>query len=339
MFSRLFSGWSATARIAMGQASILLTILLTASWLDVIPNRNDAILEGRAAVAEVAALNSSILITRSDLRRMEASLRLLVERHEEIHSAAVVKANGALVAVIGVQALRQVNTETADVPGLISVPLWAGNQEWGHVELQFEPLFPPGWTWFLYHPLVQMVAFITVLSFLFFYFYLGRMLKMLDPSAAIPDRVRSALDTMAEGLLVLDPKQNIMLANSAFAEIVGEPAEKLLGRRISDFAWDYPEEGPYDGKSTPWGQALESSTPHIGSMVHMRSPLGKEITFMTNSSPIMAGPTATSGVLVSFDDVSELKEIEAELRDSKEARVAATRGSTWRQSPAAVLTC
>ena len=61
------------------------------------------------------------------------------------------------------------------------------------------------------------------------------MLKQLDPSQAIPDRVRSALDTMAEGLLVIDAKQNVVLANQAFATLANEPAESLVGRQMARF--------------------------------------------------------------------------------------------------------
>ena len=47
-----------------------------------------------------------------------------------------------------------------------------------------------------------MVLFMGLGCFIAFYFYLGKALRHLDPSKAIPGRVRSALDTMAEGLLV-----------------------------------------------------------------------------------------------------------------------------------------
>ncbi len=42
------------------------------------------------------------------------------------------------------------------------------------------------------------------------------MLKHLDPTKVIPRRVRETLDTMAEGLLVLDKDERILLANKAF---------------------------------------------------------------------------------------------------------------------------
>ena len=37
----------------------------------------------------------------------------------------------------------------------------------------------------------------------------------------MPDRVRATLNTIAEGLLVLDKEQRIALANDAFARTVG----------------------------------------------------------------------------------------------------------------------
>ena len=196
------------------------------------------------------------------------------------------------------------------------------------MELQFEPLLPGGWLRFFYHPLVQLVAFVTLLGFMIFYVYLSRMLKLLDPSQAIPDRVRTAFDTLAEGVLVLDARQNIVLSNSAFAKIVNQPAEDLIGRQIADFSWDFPDDSPFGAGSTPWGLALESSSVQIGDRVHMQTPDKGNLTFMTNSSPVMAGPHSTVGVLVSFDDISELMDIEVELRKSKEEAETANRAKS-----------
>ena len=86
-------------------------------------------------------------------------------------------------------------------------------------------------------PRLQMVAFVMIASMIAFYFYLGRVLRQLDPSRAIPGRVRAALDTLAEGLLVVDPKGYIVLANQAFSRVVGQSAEALIGKQASAFAW------------------------------------------------------------------------------------------------------
>lgn len=327
--ANLFAGWSAPARIALGQTSLLLTVLLVASFFEVIPDRNEAVLQGRSTLAEVTAMNTSILVTRSDLRRIEASMELLIARHEDILSGAVLQSDGKVVASAGDHIVGDIDPDAERRPGRMIVPIWAGNKEWGQVELQFEPLLPSGWRRFFYHPLVQLVAFVTLLGFCIFYFYLGRMLKLLDPSQAIPDRVRTALDTMAEGLLVLDAKQNIVLSNSAFAKIVGESADDLIGRKVSDYSWSFPADSPFVSGGTPWGLALESSTSQVGNTVHMQMPDdGGVLTFMTNSTPIMAGPSSTAGVLVSFDDISELMEKEVELRKSKEEAENANRAKS-----------
>ena len=77
--------------------------------------------------------------------------------------------------------------------------------------------------WAVYTSRLVNDRFVSLTSFLVFYLYLGKMLKQLDPSQAIPDRVRTALDTMAEGLLVMDAKQNIVLANLAFVSLSTNP--------------------------------------------------------------------------------------------------------------------
>lgn len=55
------------------------------------------------------------------------------------------------------------------------------------------------------------------------------------PDSPIP--VRAALDSLAEGLLVLDRKGRIVLANQAFSEWVGIPSEKLTGTEAASFGW------------------------------------------------------------------------------------------------------
>src|SRR3712207_7341283 len=60
----------------------------------------------------------------------------------------------------------------------------------------------------------------------------ARVLSQLDPSRAIPGRVRAALDTLAEGLLVIDKRQNIVLANEAIAKLLGRLPQDLIGLPI-----------------------------------------------------------------------------------------------------------
>ena len=49
--------------------------------------------------------------------------------------------------------------------------------------------------------------------------------------------MRAALDTLAEGLVVLDKRDRIVLANRAFADTFDRRAEDLVGQSVSDFPW------------------------------------------------------------------------------------------------------
>src|SRR5438067_2423877 len=83
---------------------------------------------------------------------------------------------------------------------------------------------------FLTSPTTMLVGFVAVGGFLAYYFYMRRMLRHLDPSSVIPDRVKTMLNTLAEGVLILDKQERIVLANEAFAAIVGRNCNELQGQ-------------------------------------------------------------------------------------------------------------
>ena len=203
-------------------------------------------------------------------------------------------------------------------PQQVLVPIWSGKQKWGAVELYFKPAFAPGLAGFLQQPLVHYTGFVAGISFVFFFFYLGRMLKLLDPAQAIPDRVRSALDTMAEGLLVLDAKHNIVLANQAFARILRRDPGELIGVNCRQFHWSNTDGSPFVARQSPWGLAIEQGRAVTSKRIRLLLDAGVARTFMVNCSPVLANNGKAGGVLVSFDDVTLLEQKEIELLKSKE---------------------
>jgi PAS domain-containing protein len=76
-------------------------------------------------------------------------------------------------------------------------------------------------------------VFTAAATSLLIFIYLNKMLRHLDPSRVIPQRVRRTLDALAEGLLVLDQNDRILLANRAFAENLGKTADELSGFRAA----------------------------------------------------------------------------------------------------------
>ena len=68
---------------------MLVSLLLLAAITGLVPDRHAAIRDGHARLAEIIAVNSSIFITTSDIRRMNANLKVAIERNKDILSAAI----------------------------------------------------------------------------------------------------------------------------------------------------------------------------------------------------------------------------------------------------------
>ncbi len=315
---------STKSRMAIGQVSLLVSFLLTASLFGLMPDRLGAVRDGRAALAEAIATNSSIFITQKDVDRLEGILSLVVDRNEDLLSAGLRIETGQRLVTIGdhEEHWQDDDSEISDHTQ-VSVSIWEGDTKWGRVELRFNPLAGKGWMGVVTDPQTQLILFVALLSFLGFYFYLGKMLKQLDPSQAVPDRVRSALDTMAEGLLVLDNKEQIMLANRAFSSLLATTPDALLGRRVGEFPWSDVDDKSLEPSTSPWQLALQTGEAKKNQRVHLTLSDNERHTFMINCSPILGSGAKNVGVMVSFDDITQLEEAEIELLKSKEAAEAA----------------
>src|SRR4051794_3456633 len=93
---------SARSRIAMGQIALLVSVLMLAVAMGLVPTTRDAVIEGRAKLCESIAISTSVLAARNDTTGMQAELAAIASRDKEILSAAVRKeGDGKLTAVAG----------------------------------------------------------------------------------------------------------------------------------------------------------------------------------------------------------------------------------------------
>lgn len=235
--------FNAKARIVLGLVGVMISLVMLAFFLNLVPDRTTAVLQGRASLAEAIAVYSTALIKAEKVQpanrqRLEMDFNLLAERNADLLSLCLRQENGEVLIATGdhLTSWRERSGEYS-LDSQVKVPLWAGDQKWGQLELRFQSLSGVGFWKFLKTPIVQMVLFMGLLGFIIYYFYLGKVLRQLDPSQAIPSRVRSALDTMAEGLLILDRKEQIVLANSAFSSMINKAPDALLGYRAGELPW------------------------------------------------------------------------------------------------------
>ncbi|NND96377.1 MAG: diguanylate cyclase [Pirellulaceae bacterium] len=266
----------------------------------------------RLSHCETIAISASVQARLDETQRMESTLRAIAERNDDIESVAIRRANGMLIAEIGdhrsnwdnAVALRGSNT-------FVVVPVTASNYEpWGSIEVRFTDLSRSGLAWLTGHPCFRLLVAFPAAIFLCTYLYLRKMLRHMDPSKAVPSRVRSALDTVAGGLLVLDPKGQIVMVNRSFALSSGYTREELQGKKVADLPWTNPDPAmksiPYD-----WLQAIseENPQPSVALSLGEISPT----TFLVNCARIDDDEGKVRGILASFDDVTQLKKNEKEL--------------------------
>lgn len=328
MFDKLTGKWSTQLRIVIGQISIIVSATLFAVFLGIFPNEENVERQGRQDLAESIAAKGSLFITYDDSNKMEAVLQFVVARVPELLSAGIRRGDRLLFATAKDHATHWHSLE-ADLSNnsQVIVPLWSGDNRWGQIELRFSPIVPTGIWGFFYNPVFQFSIFMSLLCFVAFFLYLGRMLKQLDPSQAVPDRVRTALDTMAESLIILDKKMQIVLVNQSFSSLFDRPGDEIIGQHINRFNWQRGL-NQEDNISDPWIQAMDTGEVVLNRMIKLETDDNNSRTFMINCSPVLLPNGKVGGVMVSLDDVTELEQKEIELRLAKNEAEQANRAKS-----------
>ena len=324
---------SAKFHLSLGLTSIVMTLLLSATILNLIPDRKQSVLDGRIALAESIASSSTLFLNKEDYAGITSNLEFLMSRNGDLQAAIISRGEEDEPLKIGDESAIDSDFDASKpTPSALVLPILQGDTEWGRISLFFSNVDGDTHLQKIQNSRFALIGFCSVLGFILFYLYLGKMLKALNPSQAVPGRVRSALDTLAEALIVIDGKSNVVLANKAFQTITGETAEGVLGRKANEFEWHLTEDQPDEEaiaatEGFPWAKALETSETIRGVGLWMKSHTGAWHKFQVNCSPILSGNKA-SGVLISLDDVTDLEEKEKELRAARDAAQDANRAKS-----------
>ncbi|MDB5956679.1 PAS domain-containing hybrid sensor histidine kinase/response regulator [Ramlibacter sp.] len=315
--------------IALGLASIVGTALLAASLLGLVPDRDGAVRAGRLALAEAVAASSAAFLSSSDPTRLEEVLRFIQKRNPDLRSIGLRTREGRLVLAVGEHARNwQAVDGSRATEGQVEVMLFAGDQSWGQLEMRFDPVQPAGLAGIVHAPLVLLLAFCGTVCLVSFYLYLHRVLRHLDPAQAIPARVRSALDALTEGLLVVDQKQEIVLANEALTRLLARSNEQMMGRPVGQIGWLDEQGEALAPASFPWSAALASGIVQRNLQLKLRDAEGRLRSFVVNCSPVLSGAGKASGVLISLEDITLLEQSRIELRSARDEAEAANRAKS-----------
>ncbi|MBW2005416.1 MAG: response regulator, partial [Deltaproteobacteria bacterium] len=131
-------------------------------------------------------------------------------------------------------------------------------------------------------------------------------------------RIKSLFDYSGEAMALLDLENHIIGANLAFEEVFGYPPEEAHGKVIEDLIC--PERFYYTEAKELDGQAMQGIKG--AEIIRMRKD-GKEINVRVSAGPIKVGSIIT-GRFVVFDDITERKRAEEQLKQAKEEAEEAT---------------
>ena len=300
-------------RLSLVLVLLLLNLLFLANLLGIIPDRAKLALEMRKGLSESLALQFSFAATRGDFQTVQETLRAVVERNGEIRSAAIRTVDGQLIALAG-EHLANWNLPKDEKSSTthVRVPLYKKGENWGSVEIRFAPLWQDNVIGGFNNSFVWLLIFIGLSGFACFFLVMKRALRELDPTAVIPERVQNAFDILKEGVLILDEKEQIVMANRSFSRLVGRSTKELVGLQASDLEWLDVKLGTRT-KTLPWQQALNDSESRSDVMLELRSDDGVKAKLAVNAAIVTDNEEQFCGSLVTFDDVSQIEEKNFEL--------------------------
>jgi PAS domain S-box-containing protein len=302
-------------RISLGLVGLFLAVLLAARGLDLLPDPEAAAVDKRVTVCEALAVEASLAAQSGDMAGSGAYIHSVARRHPDLLSAGVRDVEGRLVVDVGGhEAQWAAFAGPQSTPTHMLVPIRRGDRPFGQVEVCFAPLPYAGAWHYVGGALFPFFAFALAGGFVTCALYLRSTFRTVDLAQAkvVPDRVRTTLNTLVEGVLVLDRQQRIVLANTEFGRAVGIPAEKLQGRKVSDLPWLAGKTEPLPA-DLPWAKAVRDAAPQTGTILTLKRN-GRRRTVSVNSSPIVADDGSCRGALATFDDLTPVQSRNAKLR-------------------------
>ncbi len=300
--------FSVVARISLGLVFLTVSILLVADMAGVLPDEDAAKIEARQKISQTLALQFTYYARSNDRKGIRTIIDALVERNDDILSAAIRLNNGAIIAQAGDHKnLWKGSDDGTSTPTHTLIPIYRGKQRWATTEIRFSPINTDTLLGYIIKPLHKFILFVIISSFTGFLFFMRRTLKQLDPTSIIPSRVKDTLDALSEGIILMDKQGRIVLANEAFASKLDKDNAKLVGKKPVEWHWKVPGTDE-TMKTFPWVTSMEEKVASTGTPMAFLRNDGKSITFMVNSSPIMGDKDVPRGALATFDDVTELEE-------------------------------
>ncbi|QDV68271.1 Cyclic di-GMP phosphodiesterase response regulator RpfG [Rosistilla carotiformis] len=295
-------------------ASIVLlcvSAIMVASLTELLPDERKLRAQSRLDLCEALATSVTFLVSKGETEQAQMQMELFGQRHDDVVSTGLRYNNMTLVAQTGGHQVHWSRGVTNREDGCYVVSIDANNGRWGELEIQFTPLYA-GINRYTSSSLLKLLALVTPLLAIVCHFHFNRILRFLDPKRVVPNRVRQTLDSFAEGVVLLDHEDRIVLANDAFAKHLQRPVDALLGAKFSNLPFESTEESE-GGLAALWKAAREK-TELRGVTTKLLDPAGHVTAiFSVNVTRVTDDAGNYQGLMAAFADVTPLERKRAQL--------------------------
>jgi diguanylate cyclase (GGDEF)-like protein len=195
----------------------------------------------------------------------------------------------------------------------LRVPIGSGNNLVGSLSMRYMES-PAEAQWSVIEITIVCLWALLILVILYLLFSANNKLG-LNSANIIPERVRAAFNALSEGLLILDHRHRIILANESFCQKIGENFKTLLNSSADALPWKRRESTDRTEK-LPWHISLNNCQRVTGVPIRLSSKESSDKAFSVNSAPIFDNKGQIRGVLATFDDMTELEKQYRQLKSA-----------------------
>ncbi len=273
-----------------------------------------ATLDSRILSCEQFSLLCAISLQRDDPSILKKISSDLLERDDSLAGIRINRNDG--VKICDLTSPAYVDSDDFDESiekNKISATLYRLQQPWGNVDFHYKS--PPQRD----HSSEIFVATSLAIVFNLFMFamILRRSLSVLDTTKVVPTRVKNTLNTIPDGVVIVDAEGRIIVANDAFQNSTGISSQELIGSTLETIPFTPVE------SVLPWTDSEKYSKTKNGVKAFLTLPEGDRF-FTIGCSPIYDAHETHAGNLVSFQDITLLenqkRKIECTLKELGESK-------------------
>ncbi len=298
-------------RLSCALALIAVSVLMIADILGLFPDNLAYVQEARKSTVLTVGESINDHIERGRFADLNEILPRAIHDHEQLIGISVHRGDGSLLAQSGdIPAWVHQKTES---PNHAVVNLYRGERFWGQLSFAFKPFASNSLQSLLRSPLVRVALFLGTLTFLIYELYLRRALNHLDPTAVMPERVRTMIDALVEGVVLIDRSGRIVMANISFARNLDARIEDLPGKSLSELGWQGQS---HAALAYPWQSALESGIAQENKLLSLTLPRRGKRHYAINVTPILDEKKHIKGALATFDDQTDVMLTNEELKNA-----------------------